>query len=95
VLRFSTPTSLREAVIFVVEKFPKAGYVLGRGDAEPSEADAPFVKGDLRGLVRMTGVATCQTVWLLATVNMQQTSGNTPLLPPHSPSGSPSPLPFG
>lgn len=94
IVKFTTPTSLRDSVLFVVHKLPKAGYVLGRGDAEATEADAPFVHGNIRGLVRMLGVAPCQTLWLLASVD--STSGtNSPLLTPHTPSASPSPLPFG
>jgi hypothetical protein len=94
IVKFTTPTSLRDSVLFVVHKLPKAGYVLGRGDAEATEADAPFVHGNLRGLVRMLGVAPCQTLWLLASVDASSTS-NSPLLTPHSPTSSPSPLPFG
>ena len=94
IVKFTTPTSLRESVLFVVRKLPKAGYVLGRGDAEATEADAPFVHGNTRGLVRMLEVGTCQTLWLLATVDSSSQT-NSPLLTPHSPSGSPSPLPFG
>jgi hypothetical protein len=95
IVKFSTQTSLRDSVLFVVEKLPKAGYVLGRGDAEASEADAPFVHGDIRGLIRMLQVGLCNTQWLLATVDTSASVGNSPLLTPHSPSGSPSPLPFG
>ena len=95
IVKFATPTSLRESVIFVVNKLPKAGYVLGRGDAEAAEADAPFIHGNIRGLVRMLETAPCQTLWLLATVDTNAPSVNSPLLTPHTPSGSPSPLPFG
>jgi hypothetical protein len=95
IVKFSTPSSLRDSVLFVVEKLPKAGYVLGRGDAEASEADAPFIHGDTRGLIRMLQVGLCQTQWLLATVDTSQQTGNSPLLTPHTPTGSPSPLPFG
>jgi hypothetical protein len=95
IVKFTTPTSLRESVIFVVTKLPKAGYVLGRGDAEAAEADAPFIHGSVRGLLRMLEVGACQTQWLLATVNSTSPSSNSPLLTPHSPSTSPSPLPFG
>lgn len=94
IVKFTTPTSLRDSVLFVVHKLPKAGYVLGRGDAEATEADAPFVHGNIRGLVRMLGVAPCQTLWLLATVD-STSAGNSPLLAPHTPTASPSPLPFG
>ena len=95
IVKFTTPTSLRESVIFVVTKLPKAGYVLGRGDAEAAEADAPFIHGNVRGLVRMLETQPCETLWLLATVNASSQSTNSPLLTPHSPSGSPSQLPFG
>ena len=97
ITKFTTPTSLRDGVLFVVGKFPKAGYVLGRGDAEVSEADAPFVHGNTRGLVRLLATQPCSTLWLVATVDSTNpgTGGGSPLLPTHSPSGSPSPLPFG
>lgn len=95
VLKFRTPTSLRQSVIFVVEKLPKAGFVLGRGDAEAAEADAPFLHGTTRGLIRMLETGPCQTDWLLAAADQQSSTGGSPLLTPHSPTGSPSPLPFG
>lgn len=95
IVKFTTPTSLRESVLFIVEKLPKAGYVLGRGDAEATEADAPFLHGSVRGLMRLVELGHCQTQWLLATVSNQAPTTGSPLLPPHTPSGSPSPLPFG
>ncbi|MDQ1705049.1 MAG: hypothetical protein QOF18_1415 [Frankiaceae bacterium] len=95
VLKFRTDTSLRSSVLFVVEHLPKAGYVLGRGDAEATEADAPFLHGNTRGLIRMLETGACTTDWLLATVDTQAPVGNSPLLTPHTPTGSPSPLPFG
>jgi hypothetical protein len=95
IVKFTTPTSLRDSVIFVVNKLPKAGYVLGRGDAEAAEADAPFVHGNIRGLVRMLETAPCTTLWLLASIDASSPNTNSPLLTPHTPTGSPSPLPFG
>jgi hypothetical protein len=41
-VRFTTASSLQESVLFVVKEVQKAGYTLGRGDAEPS-ADRPIV----------------------------------------------------
>jgi hypothetical protein len=93
VVRFTTPTSLRQSVLFVVEQLPKAGFVLGRGDAEPSEADAPFVRGDVRGAFRMVATEPCQTTWVLTTVRANGGAGGTSPLLPHPPSQSP--LPFG
>lgn len=94
VLRLETSSSLRDSVLFIVRELPKAGYALGRGDAEPTEADAPFVKGTLRGAIRLAAIAPCRTFWLVAVVDVAA-SPTSPLLPPHSTSASPSPLPFG
>jgi predicted small lipoprotein YifL len=96
VVKFTTPSSLRDAVIFMVEKYPKAGYVVGRGDAEATEADAPFVKGNLRGLTRVASLQTCQTLWLIASIPTKTGGGGTsPLLSPHPTSSQTSALPFG
>jgi hypothetical protein len=91
IVRFSTRTSLRRGVLFVISAVPKAGFTLGRGDAEPSEADAPWVYGNLRGTYRMAAKTDCFTLWLVA-VARQGVLGTSPLLP--TPTGSPSPLPF-
>lgn len=98
VVRFMTPTSLRDTVIFIVNSYPKAGYALGRGDAEATEADAPFVHGTVRGLTRVAFQQQCKTLWLTATVTQSTTTGpggTSPLLSPHPTSSSTSPLPFG
>lgn len=95
VVKFSTASSLRSSVVFLVQALPKAGYTLARGDAEATEADVPFVKGDLRGVLRMLAVEPCRTDWLMALAKGRSTagpSGGSPLLPPRP--GS-SPLPFG
>lgn len=95
VVTFSTPISIREAVLFVIDAMPEAGYTLARGDAENTEADAPFVKGDLRGVMRMIAVEPCRTDWLMAVARATvggAPGGGTPLLPPRP---NASPLPFG
>jgi hypothetical protein len=95
IVQFSTAASLRDGVLFIVRALPKAGYVLGRGDAEPAEADAPFTKGsDLRGVLRGAAIGLCQTKWVLAVTRQAQSGTGTPLLPVHH-GPSPSPLPFG
>lgn len=90
VVTFTTATSIRESVVFLVQALPAAGYTLARGDAESTEADAPFVKGGLRGVMRMVAVEDCRTDWLLALT--RGVPGGTPLLPVRP---SASPLPFG
>ena len=95
VVQFTTPTSIRQSVLFLIEALPAAGYTLARGDAENTEADAPFVKGDLRGVMRMIAVAECRTDWLMAIATGAPTGapgGGSPLLPPRP---NASPLPFG
>jgi hypothetical protein len=91
VVRFSTADSLRDGVLHLVSTLGPAGFTLGRGDAEAGEADAPFTRGDLRGVYRMTAREPCRTDWVLA-VTVAPDAG-VPLLP--TPTGSPSPLPFG
>lgn len=91
VVRFSTTTSIRESVLFLIEQMPAAGYTLSRGDAENTEADVPFVKGDLRGVMRMIAVEECRTEWLMALATGGAAAG-APVLPPRPDA---SPLPFG
>ena len=94
IVRFSTPTSLQESVLFVVRQVQRAGFQLGRGDAEPLEADAPFGRGDLRGVYKMLLHDDCRTDWLVAVTRARATD-TSPLLP--TPTGVPGrqPLPFG
>ncbi|HVE64108.1 MAG TPA: hypothetical protein VNB94_09930 [Mycobacteriales bacterium] len=93
VVRFSTESSLREGVLYIVKEFPAAGYTLGRGDAEVTEADAPFQKGQVRGLVRMLAQEECRTLWLLAVG--REGGGTAPFAPNYTPPASSQPLPFG
>lgn len=94
IVRFSTTVSLRDSVLFIVRALPEAGFTLGRGDAEPTEADAPFSRGDLRGVLRGAMRAQCATDWILAVTRVQTAGGGSPLLPTHT-GPSPTPLPFG
>ncbi len=93
VVTFSTAASLREGVLFLVKALPAAGYTVGRGDAEATEADVPFVKGALRGVLRMVAVEQCRTDWLMAVAQGGATTGGGSPLLPSRPSASP--LPFG
>lgn len=94
IVRFSTAQSLQEAVLFVVGEVQKAGFTLGRGDAEPAEADAPFGRADLRGVYKMLAHADCRTDWLVA-VTKTRPNGTSPILPSASRGPSSKPLPFG
>jgi hypothetical protein len=92
-VRGTVPVSLRDAVLFVIKEFPKNGFVLGRGDAEATEADAPFQRGEaLRGLVRVFATdKLCETQWLFAVVR----NTGAPFDLTYTPPPSSTPLPFG
>lgn len=92
-VQFTTSTSLRDGVVFLVKALPETGYTIGRGDAEATEADASFVKGDVRGVYRIVARETCSSQWLLAVTRRTGGTGS-PLLPMRSASPS-TPLPFG
>jgi hypothetical protein len=93
-VRFSTTTSLRESLLFTLGAIPRAGFTIGRGDAEPAEADVPFGRGDLRGIYKMIVLGRCSTDWLVAVARISPTGGS-PILPTPKPGPSSSPLPFG
>ncbi|HVT64312.1 MAG TPA: hypothetical protein VHD81_04100 [Mycobacteriales bacterium] len=93
-VHFTTPTSLYSSALFVVKRYPKAGFLLGRGDAEATEADTPWVYSGQRGLTRINEVTACQTSWVIAIVLPTDTNPNAPLLAPHATSTSTA-LPFG
>lgn len=94
IVRLTTGLGLRDGILFVLEELPRAGFTLGRGDAEAAEADAPFRSADVRGVVRLvaTGKA-CETTWLVAAVPVGAT-GTAPFSPFPRPSATSS-LPFG
>ena len=94
IVRFSTQSSLQQSVLFVVNEVQKAGFTIGRGDAEPAEADAPFGRADLRGIYKMVIRAACTTDWLVA-VTKTHDGGGSPILPTASRGPSSQPLPFG
>jgi hypothetical protein len=94
IVKFSTASSLQQSVLFVVKEVQKAGFTIGRGDAEPAEADAPFGRGDLRGIYKMLVRDACTTDWLVA-VTRTRPGGGSPILPTASRGPSSAPLPFG
>lgn len=94
IVQLSTPVSLREGVLFILTELPKAGYRLGRGDAEAAEADAPFQLGSVSGVVRLVATEkSCETVWVVAAASGRGNGGGQ-FMPFPQPSASPS-LPFG
>ena len=64
-IQFTTPQSLRESVGSILKIVPAAGYVLGRGEAERVEAEAPFSDKGYNGALRVTEVDSCMSRWLL------------------------------
>jgi hypothetical protein len=50
------PLALRDFVVFALREWPKAGYRLGRGDAEANEAEDSFAKDVTSGAFRARAV---------------------------------------
>jgi hypothetical protein len=82
-LRFTTAMPLRDAVAFLLDRYPAAGYRLLTGDSEEHEADAPFVKGGLHGTTRLSGTGPCSTTWLVAVTKGNARLDKIPQLAPH------------
>lgn len=93
--KFTSAQSLQQSVAFVVTELKRAGFELGRGDSEGTEADAPFAKGDVRGVMKMLSTGPCSTSWLVAVTRQPRPGATSPLLPTPYHSTSPSPLPSG
>lgn len=92
-VRFATGQPLKQIVSFIVTKLPAAGFSLGRGDAEPVEADAPFSRLGMRGGFRLRVRDECQTDGLLFVVDAR--GGGNPVLPATPPAPFASPFPTG
>lgn len=54
--------TLTEFVQFVLREWPKHGWSLGRGEAEPGEAEDAFYKGDYTGAFRVRS-SYCEQGW--------------------------------
>ncbi len=64
---------LKEATRFFVQKLPAAGFKLGRGDAEQSEAEARFGGRGVIGLFKLRTVEDCPRA-LELTIKIQSIS---------------------
>lgn len=93
VVRFSSAVALRQGVLFLLHDVQAAGYTLGRGDAEPAEADVPFGRTGLSGIYKLRVVTDCSTDWLVAVSRGFGPPAPFLRTPTHGPSASP--LPFG
>ena len=63
---FSVPQSFTDSVKFYLAELPRAGFTLGTGDSEESEADIPFDDGSRQFSLKLRGVPDpCRTDGLL------------------------------
>lgn len=64
---FSVPMSFTDSVAAYLEQLPAAGFTLGTGDSEESEADIPFSKDGRQFSLKLRGVPDpCRTDGLLS-----------------------------
>ena len=94
IVRFDTSSSLREGLVPLLKDLRTSGFEIGRGDAEPREADVPFARQGVRGIFKLVSVAQCHTAWILG-ITRKGGPGSGPVLPGFSPPPSSAPLPFG
>jgi hypothetical protein len=79
------PGDLTAWARFVLEEWPKAGYVLGRGDAEPGEVEDQFLKAPAVGAFKAVAVYCSPGFSRMLLIYAEQSPG-LPVLP--SASGS-------
>jgi hypothetical protein len=58
------PADLQEAAAFFNEMLPERGYQVGVGDAEATEAEAPFTGNGFRGRWRVNEIPACPALTL-------------------------------
>ena len=54
---FITPVSTTDFARFALSRWPKSGWQLGKGDAEPGEAEDTFLKGQAFGAFKVQDMA--------------------------------------
>lgn len=79
---FTVKGSLQEFVKHALTDWPKRGWQLGRGEAEPGEAEDNFIQGERYGVFRARSIY-CDDRWTWVLVVMND--------PSFTPSPSPSP----
>jgi hypothetical protein len=62
-VRFISPRSVHDSVLFAIARLQSAGYTVGRGMGGPGETNLPFTKGGQPGAIRLIAVNPCTTSW--------------------------------
>lgn len=90
---FTVNGSLRDFVVHALTTWKQQGYVLGRGEAEPGEAEDNFLKNKRYGIFRAQAILCDQnTTWVLVVMNdPSKKAVPTPAFTQHT-TASPSPL---
>lgn len=87
-------TTLREFTDFVLERFPDAGWVLGRGDTEPGEVDFQFSRPPAVGAMRSLDQL-CRPGMVLILLLYAPDQGAIEAPVPITPAPGSTPLPIG
>lgn len=62
-VQFTSPSSLRDSMLFAITALQSAGYTVGRGMVGPREIHLPFTKDSQPGVVRLIAINPCNTSW--------------------------------
>ena len=90
---FVVPGPLTNLARFVLTEWPKAGWILGRGDSEEDEIETSFTRGSAQGAIKAQGQPCTpgyNEVLLVYTPDRTTTGGNSPPVQSGSPLPSPS-----
>lgn len=90
---FVVPGSLMDFASFVLDEWPKAGWILGRGDSEANEVEASFSKPPALGAFKAAGqfcTPSYNILLLVFIVDREAVVNNLGGSPTPSPSTSPS-----
>jgi len=84
------PLAMTDFVRFALAQYPGAGWKLGRGDAEPGEAEDNFVKGQRGGAWRIRS-SYCDTTKSELFITVVDNLATTPLPQPTTTVGTATP----
>jgi hypothetical protein len=62
-VQFTSPSSLRDSLLFAITALQSAGYTVGRGIVGPVEIHLPFTRDGKPGVVRLIAMNACNTSW--------------------------------
>jgi hypothetical protein len=86
---FAAPVTTHDITKLILDKWPKAGYPIGRGDAEPGEVEALFTKAPAVGALKANDVYCDPGYTIMYLIYAPKGSEDLSVLPTPTSTGSP------